>query len=551
MGASTPQVFTSVIVEAFAVGVLGSTVGLGFGLVLAKLLQALFEQFGLDLSGQSVVVTATTVLAAYLIGCLVTVGSASLPAWRTRHIAPVQALNDTVALPEGSVTRRFVLGLVMVAGGVAAMAWGLLGSPPHAGWITVLGALGVLLGTSIAAPVLGRPLLDLARRVFGGLFGTVGRLAGENTRRNPRRTTVTASALMIGLALACAVAILGESGKQSTAQVVAESFSGDYVVANATGQPFSPAIARKMGQVPGVTQVMRQRYAVASADGRQQFFGAIDPSGLGSVVQVSVVEGSLADFTDDTVLVDRGWAESRDLHAGDPVTWTMPSGRATYTVAAVVKPAPLLALPAVTIETLHRAGFPDQDGMLLIEGNGDLLPQLEKIVADNPLVTVNDQTGLIEQQNKQADQGLLMIYGLLALALIIAVLGIVNTLALSVIERTREIGLLRAVGMSRAQLRRMVTLESVAIAVLGSVLGLLLGLFFGFAVGSPSRTTDSRRWASRSGSWSPSSSRLSSSACWPRFSRPGARPSSTCCAPSPRSRRLGVSECSARSGRSG
>jgi putative ABC transport system permease protein len=148
----------------------------------------------------------------------------------------------------------------------------------------------------------------------------------------------------------------------------------------------------------------------------------------------------------------------------------------------VVDSAPLLYLPAITIDDLTAAGFTQQDALLLIDATGDRLDALKEIVADNPLVTVNDQTGLVEQQNDQANQGLLMIYGLLALALIIAVLGIVNTLALSVIERTREIGLLRAIGMSRRQLRRMISLESVAIAVLGSLMGLTLGVFFGLAV---------------------------------------------------------------------
>jgi putative ABC transport system permease protein len=160
----------------------------------------------------------------------------------------------------------------------------------------------------------------------------------------------------------------------------------------------------------------------------------------------------------------------------------MPSGEETYAIAAVVDSAPLLYLPAITIDDLTAAGFTQQDALLLIDATGDRLDALKEIVADNPLVTVNDQTGLVEQQNDQANQGLLMIYGLLALALIIAVLGIVNTLALSVIERTREIGLLRAIGMSRRQLRRMISLESVAIAVLGSLMGLTLGVFFGLAV---------------------------------------------------------------------
>ncbi len=482
VGASTGQVFASVVVEAVIVGLVGSTLGLGFGLALAKALQALFAQFGLDLSGQSVVVSLTTVVAAYAIGVAVTVLAATLPAWRTRRIAPVQALGDTVALPESSLVRRFVGGLLLVIVGAMLMGLGLLGDVPRGGWVTMGGAVGVLLGTSIASPVLGRPLLGVVRRTFTALFGTVGRLAGENTRRNPRRTTSTASALMIGLALAGAVAILGTSGKATTSAVVEDSFAGDYVVGNVNQQPFSSAIARRVAEVDGVTQVMRQRYGFGRLDGQQSFLGGIDPDGLGSVVEVEVVEGDLADFTDQTMVIDRSFARSRGLHAGDSIEWTLNKEKVTFTVAAVLDSAQLLFLPATTIHSLAEAGFPAEDATVFVTADGDRLDAIEAVAGDNPLITVTDRKGLIEQQNQQIDQGLLMINGLLALTLIIAVLGIVNTLALSVIERTREIGLLRAVGTSRSQLRRMVTLEAVAMSLLGSVMGIVLGLFFGVAV---------------------------------------------------------------------
>ncbi len=159
--------------------------------------------------------------------------------------------------------------------------------------MTVVGAVAVLLGTSLASPAFGRPLLTASQAVFRRVFGAVGALAGENARRNPRRTAATASALMIGLSLACAVAILGASGKESAAVAIDETFSGDYVVGSGTGQTFSPDVARKMSQVEGVTQVMRQRYGVGTFNGKQQFLGAIDPDGLGSIVKVDVVEGSI------------------------------------------------------------------------------------------------------------------------------------------------------------------------------------------------------------------------------------------------------------------
>ncbi len=393
-------------------------------------------------------VTPVTVLASYVIGVLVTVLAAAIPAWRTRRISPVQALGDTVAMPESSMLRRFIGGMVLLVGGVALMALGLLGDVPRAGWITLAGAVAVLLGASIASPVLGRPLLDGVRRSFTVLFGTVGRLAGENTRRNPRRTTSTASALMIGLALAGAVAILANSGKATTAVVIEDSFAGDFVIGNVSNQPFSSAVADRVAEVDGVTQVMRQRYGVGSLDGDFGLLGGIDPDGLGSVVKVDLIEGDLADLADGSVVIDSSFADSRDLHPGDQVTYTFAQGEVSFDVAAIIEPAPLLVLPATTIATLADAGFPQEDATVFVAGPTADIDTLEQAVGGNPLLTVNDRAGLVQQQNDQANQGLLMIYGLLALALIIAVLGIVNTLALSIIERTREIGLLRAIGMS-------------------------------------------------------------------------------------------------------
>lgn len=482
LGASTRQVFASVVAEAVVVGLIGSTLGLAFGLLLAKGLQALFGLVGLDLAGQSLVVSPATIVASYVIGILVTVLAAVMPAWRTRRIAPVQALGDTVALPESSLLRRFVGGLVLLAGGVALMALGLLGDVPRAGWTTLAGAVAVLLGAAIASPVLGRPLLDGVRRLFSAGFGTVGQLAGENTRRNPRRTASTASALMIGLALAGAVAILATSGKATTATVIEDTFAGDFVIGNVSNQPFSSAVADRVAAVDGVTQVMRQRFGIGSIDGDFAVLGGLDPAGLGPVVKVDVVEGDLADLGPGSVVIDSSFADSHHLHVGDPVTYTLAQGEEDLEVAAVIEPAPLLALPATTLDGLARLGFPQEDATVFVAGPTASVDDLEAAVGDNPFVTVNDRAGLVQQQNDQADQGLLMIYGLLALALIIAVLGIVNTLALSIIERTREIGLLRAVGMTRGQLRRLVTLESVAMSLLGTAMGLVLALFFGVAV---------------------------------------------------------------------
>jgi putative ABC transport system permease protein len=221
----------------------------------------------------------------------VTMVAAWLPARRTGRIMPVQALGDVVALPESSIRWRFGLGLALTAAGVAATLEGLFGSLPHGGYWVGGGILAVLLGVTAAAPILCRPLLALARAGYALVFRAVGNLAGQNSLRNPRRTTATASALMIGLALACTMSIIGASAKASVDETIDKNFIGSYVVGSAFGQPFSAQVARRLADVPGVTEVVRQRYAFIEADGGRTALTAVAPSQL-SAFQLEDEHGS-------------------------------------------------------------------------------------------------------------------------------------------------------------------------------------------------------------------------------------------------------------------
>ncbi len=485
LGASRRQVTWSVLLEAFVLGVLGSTLGLLLGVVLAMAIRALFANFGLDLSGQSLVFAPRTVLAAYAVGVVVTMTAAWLPARRTNRIAPVQALRDDVALPETSLHRRLVLGLGLIVAGLAALYLGLFTGVPRGGWLIGGGVLAVLLGVSSASPVISRPFLAAARSVYARVFGTVGNLAGQNSLRNPRRTTATASALMIGLTLACTMAIVGDSAKASIDKSVEENFIGDFVVSNVFGGPFSPAIADRMAEVDGVQRVIRERFEFIRRDGGREIVGATDPAQVDGL-NLTVVEGSDADLVDGSVLVSKTWADDEDLAVGDTATFEMPTGTKEYPIVGTYEDNPLVFFPVLTtLGTLADAGFAEQDKALVImadSGAADLQERLEQVVADLPVVTVKNEAEFAAEQRGPIDQFVLMIFALLGLALVIAVLGIVNTLALSVIERTREIGLLRAIGVSRVQLRRMITLESVVISVLGAILGVVLGIGFGVAL---------------------------------------------------------------------
>lgn len=484
LGASKRQVTWSVQLEAFVLGVLGSTLGLGLGVLLALGIRTLFGRFGLDLSGQPLIFAPRTFVAAYAVGIVVTMAAAWLPARRTTRIAPVQALRDDVAMPETSLRRRFLLGLGLVVAGLGVLWLGLFGDVPHAFWFVGAGVLAILLGVASASPVVSQPFLAATRAAYAAVFGTIGNLAGQNALRNPRRTTATASALMIGLTLACTMAIVGDSAKASVDRSVAENFIGDFVVSNVFGGPFSPTIATRMAKVDGVQQVIRERFAFAERDGDRQGIAATDPGstrGLG----VRIATGSASALRDGTVLLAKKWAADEHLGVGDTVTFSMPTGRKTYDVVGTFEDNPMVFTPVLTtVRTLRQAGFPDADNGLVIlaKDRVGLQHDLEQVVKDQPVVTVKNEAEFAAEQRGPIDQFVLMIFALLGLALVIAVLGIVNTLALSVIERTREVGLLRAIGVSRPQLRRMITLESVVISVLGAVLGVVLGIGFGIAL---------------------------------------------------------------------
>ena len=489
LGASKRQVQRSVQLEALVLGFLGATIGVGLGVVLAIGLRALFGVIGLDLSGQALVYRPRTVVAAYAVGILVTMAAAYFPARRTSRIAPVQAMRDDVALPEESMRRRFVLGLVLALVGGLALFAGLSDAVDLGGdgYLVGGGMLAILLGVTAMSPVLSAPLLRLARSFYARTFGSIGNLAGQNSLRNPRRTTATASALMIGLTLACAMAIIGASAKASVDKSVEESFTGDFVVSSIFQGSFSSSIADRVSKVDGVSEVVRQRSGFADRDGGFSVVLATDPVGLDQL-GVDFLSGSAADLKRGTVLVSRTEAASDGLQVGDPYEIEVPKGEVTWKVAGVFDDNALLSQGVVTdIATYEDAGYKKQDSLLVVytDDGTDLdvvQDRLDDVLADQPTVTAKDQAAFAADQRKNIDMFVLIIYALLGLALVIAVLGIVNTLALSVIERTREVGLLRAIGVTRRQLRVMITLESIVIAVLGAVLGVVLGTGFGVAL---------------------------------------------------------------------
>ncbi len=485
LGATRRQVTRSVLLEAFVVGLIGATVGLGLGFALAVGLKALFGVIGLELTGSGLVFSARTAVVAYAVGLVVTMVAAYLPARRSARIPPVAAMRDDIALPEQSVRRRSLAGAFLVLVGAGLATAGLLGSGTSGASLVGGGILGVLIGVALLAPLLGRPLLRLLEAGYRRIWGTVGVLAGQNALRNPRRTAATASALMVGLALVTTMAILGSSTNASLDKLIGDSYRSDYVISNAVGAPFSPAIARRAAEVDGVSSVTSVRAAPASIDGADQFLAGVEPATLPDAIDLEVPTGSLADLDDGSALLEQDTARDLGVSVGDTVTVHVGTGPQRLEVAGTFVATPLIfATVMVTQDALADAGVRPADQAVFAQRDPEapldaVRAGLDEVIAGLPTVTLQDQQEFRDAQAGQVNTLLYLVYALLGLALVIAVLGIVNTLALSVIERTREVGLLRAVGLSRRQLRRMVRLESVAIAVLGAALGIVMGLVFG------------------------------------------------------------------------
>ncbi len=487
LGASRRQVSRSVLFEALVMGFVGSTVGLALGFALALGIKALFALIGLDLSGSPLVFEPRTALAAYLVGMLVTAFAAYLPGRRASRISPIEALRDDVAMPESSIRRRTIVGAAMTATGAAAMGVGLftdISSP-----ISYIGGgiLFVVLGVALATPVIGRPVVAFVGIFYRRMFGPVGRLAEQNAARNPRRTAATASALMIGLTLVSMMAVFGQSAKASIDKTIGESISADYVVSNAIGIPFSPTIADQVATVPGVDAVARFRYATAKVGGDSTLIGGIEPTAFAKAMDITMDGGKIGDLVGQTVLVERNRAKDLGLSVGDSVKMSIAGAEASYPVVGIFEGMPSIGSEYLTsLEAISAGALPADNFAYVVRSPGadvaSVRAGLDSVIADLPTITLKDQAEFAAEQRAPIDEMLMLIYALLGLAVVIAVLGIINTLALSVIERTREVGLLRAVGLSRRQLRTMVRLESVVISLLGAVLGVGLGLVFGIAL---------------------------------------------------------------------
>lgn len=497
LGADRRQVRRSVLAEALLLGLVGSTLGLAAGIGLAVALIELMGLLGMNIRAAEMVIGWGTPVVAYVVGLGVTFVAAYLPARRAAGVSPMAALADAEIADIGRPLRlRAVVGAVVGAAGAAALVGCVVSSKTStAASLLGLGVILTLIATVIAGPLLVRPVIRVLGGAFPALFGSIGRMSQRNALRNPRRTGATAAALMVGLALVGGMSVASASMTKSFDEQIDKTLGADFVVQNSNFVPFPREITDRIRDTEDVGLVVRSQFttiAVRLPDGdRVQTTAAAYEPQLDEVANITYAQGdSAAALADGRLAMDKDFAEDHGVRVGSTVAVEFQGERrAELTVGALTdqESADGFGSPGgifFGLATLQKYAPGGQDAAVYVNAAsgtsaGDLRAGLEKTLDPYPQVQVRDIADYKELVHNQIAVLLYLVYALLGLAIIIAVLGVVNTLALSVVERTREIGLLRAIGLARRQLRRMIRLESVVIAVFGAVLGLALGLVWG------------------------------------------------------------------------
>jgi putative ABC transport system permease protein len=494
IGASTRQVNVAILGESVVVGILASAIGFGLGILLAVGLKAGLDALGLDIPASGIVVPLVALVAAFAVGIVVTVLSAIVPARKASRVPPLAAIRDVAVERRQAFGRRFVLGAAITIAGAALMLYALFNVPDNAISYVGLGAVGIFVGVFVIGPVISRPLSRWIGSPLPPMRGVTGALARENAMRNPRRTAATAAALMIGVALVGFITIFAASAKESIAVTLDRELQTDFIIGpesafSAIG--VTPQLAEELAALPELSAVSAVRYSGADVDGNPQFITAFDTRTIDELLDLGVREGSLSELTVDGIAVSQEYAEDNDLAVGDSLAVEYPGIGTVQTVVQAIYEGSEVGVSGdlvISLEAFDANYLPQQrlDFFILAKlapgvTGDEARAAIEPVIEPYPTVELQDNAEFKAAQEQAINAVVNLVYGLLALAVIIALIGIANTLALSIYERTRELGLLRAVGMSRSQVRAAVRWESVIIAVLGSLLGLVIGLFFGWA----------------------------------------------------------------------
>ncbi|EGE44070.1 FtsX-like permease family protein [Streptomyces sp. SID4928] len=491
IGATRRQIKRSVLLEAAVVGTLASVIGFALGLGLAIGLRSAMGLLGGKIPAGPLIVSPTAVLSAFAVGVLITVLAAWLPARRAAKIAPVAAMSSVhaTASTKSLIVRNSIGGVIALLG-AAGIVGGAAAGGTSGRQLVAGGAFFALIGVIILIPLLSRPVIALVRPLLKKVFGVSGKLASQNAVRNPRRTGATASALAIGLTLVTGISVLGVTLGQAIDKMTTDNIKADYLVSMASGDSLDESALTALSKADGIAALSPQQAAWFEVDGEYHSASAVTPGDVEKVFSLTTVSGSLGSLKDGQVAVGSKTAESNGWKTGDtlPVKFE-DDKKGEVTVGALYKENEFLS-PFVIPKELadrHSSATRPEIREIWIKADGGASKANEQSIVDalgdNPAMSVMDRQDIRDMFGGFINTALNIMYGLLAMALLIAVLGVVNTLAMSVFERQQEIGMLRAIGLDRGRVKRMIRLEAVVISLFGAVIGVGLGVFLGWAIG--------------------------------------------------------------------
>ncbi|MEU4448943.1 FtsX-like permease family protein [Actinosynnema sp. NPDC050801] len=488
VGASRSQVFRTVLAEALVMGLVASVIGLFGGIGVSALLQQVIFSFEDGGTGTVLLpVTVTTVLAAFAVGTLVTVLAAVLPARKATRVAPVAALRsqpDSGEEVRRTGVLRVLTAVLFAVVGVGAVVFGMGMDDEEAAMLTSgAGTMALLATVLVLGPLLVGPVNRVLGAVPRALLGVPAKLASANAGRNPKRTAATTAALMIGVTIVALVTVVANSAKQTANAEIDQRMPADYTVTSAVyDRPLPEELAGQLAAVPEVAKVA----PTTVVHGERGYFTGVSRDAIGDLFRPTVTSGSLADLGDGAIAVNAEYAKREGVSVGSTVTIKAEQGEPQQLKVVAVIEGQRLSDGVMTMATSLR--FPQAaegyDSILvkLKDGAQNGRAAVEKVTDPSPLAVVDSAAETKEQLNRQLNQVLGFIWALIGLAVVIALFGIANTLTLSVLERTRESALLRALGLTRGQLRLMLVVESVLMALMGAALGLLLGIGFGWVL---------------------------------------------------------------------
>ncbi|MEV2246871.1 FtsX-like permease family protein [Streptomyces sp. NPDC049970] len=491
IGASRRQVKRSVLIEAAVVGTLASVIGFALGVALATGLRSAMGVLGGKIPAGPLVVSPLAVGSAFAVGILITVLAAWLPARRAAKIAPVAAMSSVhaTASTKSLVVRNSIGGVITLLG-AAGIVGGAVTGGVSGRYLVAAGAFFALIGIIVLIPLLSRPAVALVRPALRKVFGVSGKLASQNAVRNPRRTGATASALAIGLTLVTGISVLGVTLGQAIDKMTTDNIKADYMVSMASGDSLDESALTALAKADGVTALSPQQSSYLEVDGKSGSASGVTPGDVEKVFSLKTVSGSIGSLKDGRIAIGSKTAKSNGWKTGDtlPVTFD-DKKKGELTVGALYEENDFLS-PFMIPKDLadqHSTTTRPEIREIWIKTDGGASKAHEQAVVnalgDNPAMSVMDRQDIRDMFGGFVNTALNIMYGLLAMALLIAVLGVVNTLAMSVFERQQEIGMLRAIGLDRGRVKRMIRLEAVVISVFGAVIGVGLGVFLGWAIG--------------------------------------------------------------------